>query len=235
MKTGQTKHFVFDRERLRSLQTDGFGTLALAVIVLFACAGLSLLPPLYRVWSTARQTKALAATVNSEPPVVAVFGKRLKENRPDDDYRSRLGRAVALYRTGHAESILLLGGITGGARISEAAAGADYLRCQGVPESKIRQEDRSRHTLENLSQARDLLDGKHPLLFVTNRYHLARCSTLATGFGLTHGLCAAEEHLEWSPGLVVRLLGEAFYLHWYWIGRSWSIATRNRKSLARIS
>lgn len=223
---------AIDRERLRSLGADGAGTLALACLILLASGGLTLLPSVRRVMRTAWRTPVTAG----EPAVVAVFGKRLRADRPDPEYRQRLERAGALYRAGMAERILLLGGVTGDARVSEAAAGADYLRRQGVSSSDLHLEDRSRHTLENLAHARDLLaETPGPLLLVTNRYHLARCSTLADGFGIEHDLCAAEDRLTWSAGLPLRLAGEAFYLHWYWVGKGWSHLTRNRKSLARIS
>ncbi len=221
-----------DHERLRSLGADGIGTLLLSGLLLLASGGVSLLVPLYRVIRTAR----LTPSAGCEPMAVAVFGKRLRNEQPDKEFCERLERACALYRSGHAESILLLGGFTGGARLSEAAAGADYLHRKGVPLHLLHQEDRSRHTLENLAHARALLAAPtRSLLLVTNRYHLARCSTLANGFGLAHRLCAAEERLNWSAGLTLRLAGEAFYLHWYWVGKNWSRLTRNRRSLERIS
>ncbi len=221
-----------DREKIRSLGADGAATLLLSALLLLASGGLSLLPSLYGVTRTAWRTP----TGGGRPMVVAVFGKRLRDNQPDREYRARLQRAAALYRAGLAERILLLGGITGGARLSEAAAGAGYLQERGVPQERLHQEDRSRHTLENLAHARTLLaEAPAPLLLVTSRYHLARCSVLARGFGLEHRLCAAEERLAWTPGLAIRLAGEAFYLHWYWVGKGWSRLTRNRKSLARIS
>jgi uncharacterized SAM-binding protein YcdF (DUF218 family) len=213
------------------LGADGVLTLLLSSLVLAGTGALSLLPPLYRVTAIARRTP----TIRHDPAIVAVFGNRLSDEGPDPEYLERLERARALYLGGGVERILLLGGVTGHARISEAGAGAAYLERRGVPPQCLWQEDNSRHTLENLAHARDLLvNAPQPPVFVTSRYHLARCATIAAGFGLQHRLCAAEERLAWSPGLLLRIAGEGFYLHWYWVGKTWSYLTRNHKSLARI-
>ncbi len=97
-------------------------------------------------------------------------------------------------------------------------------------------EKRSRHTLENLKHARALLaDASEPVTLVSSRAHLARCATLARGLGLDCRLCGAEERFQPTMTSVGQVVREAYYLHWYHVGRHWSRLTRNRKSLARIS
>ena len=132
--------------------------------------------------------------------------------------------------------ILLLGGVTGNNRSSEAEMGLRYLLDKGINPDRLLLEDRSRHPLENLRNARAFI-ASHPgsVAILSNRFHLARCSALASGLGMEHELCAAEEELRLSLPLAGRLLLEAFYLHWYETGKRWSRWTRDRRSLERIS
>ncbi|WP_142524378.1 YdcF family protein, partial [Methylacidimicrobium cyclopophantes] len=119
---------------------------------------------------------------------------------------------------------------------SEAAVGARYLMARGVPESALVREERSRHTLENLRFHRSAArpEGLHTAL-VTSRLHLARSSALASGLRIPHQLCAAEELWSLSPREIPRLLAEAFFLHWYWVGRNYARWTGNRRMLEPIS
>ncbi len=72
-------------------------------------------------------------------------------------------------------------------------------------------------------------------MLVTSRYHLARSQALARGLNLQPVLCAAEERLRLNPLTLWRLGLEAWYLHWYEVGKTWSRWTGNRHSLARIT
>ncbi len=72
-------------------------------------------------------------------------------------------------------------------------------------------------------------------MLVTSRYHLARSETLARGLDLRPVLCAAEERLRHDPLTFWRLGLEAYYLHSYAAGKTWSRWTGNRHSLARIT
>ena len=212
---------------------DGLLTLALSTTVAGATAGLSLLPPLARVVGTARRAPSGA----EQPRLLVVLGKRLQRDRPDRDFRARLERALALHQAGRARHILLVGGRAHPDAPSEAEAGRDWLRTRGVPASHLSLEDASRHTLENLTGSRALLDDAaegRPVL-ISNRYHLERCAVIADGLGIDYHPCAAEEGFRLSPRIALQLVREAYFLHWYWVGKGWSRLTRNRKSLARIS
>ena len=175
-------------------------------------------------------------TVEVDEQLLVLFGKQLHNDAIDRDYRQRLQRACQIYHKHPAIQIQVLGGTTPGNHLSESAAGRNFMLAAGIPEHAIAIEEQSRHTLENLSHARSLWsqDATPPAL-LSNRYHLARISTLACGMGLPHSLCAAESQLNLSSRIALKLLLEAYYLHWYWVGRQWSILTHNRNSLTRIS
>lgn len=218
--------------RQRGMGWDGLAMLLLSNLVLLATASLSGLWTLYRVWRIARDTPFAGI----EGDWVVVLGARLIHDKVAPGYARRLQRAAALYRTDPRRRILLVGGHTGG-NASEAERGREFLRGLGIPESALFIEDQSLNTLDNLRHARQLFPEIRdcPFALVTSRYHLARSEVLARGLGLWPVLCAAEERLRHSPLLFWRLGLEAYYLHWYAVGKTWSRWTGNRHSLARIT
>jgi vancomycin permeability regulator SanA len=166
-----------------------------------------------------------------------VFGRKLRAGAPDRDYRQRLDRAADLFRRDPSLRLLLLGGATTSGGMSEAQAGLNYLLTLGLPRSLApRLEQSSRHTLENLRHARDLLRGAPPapLILLSSRYHLARCARIAEGLGMTHGLCAAEDRMSFDAATLARCAVEALFLLWYQTGRAWARASGNRAMLGRI-
>ncbi|MDD4932889.1 MAG: YdcF family protein [Methylacidiphilaceae bacterium] len=129
-----------------------------------------------------------------------------------------------------------MGGRTAEGAMSEAATGSQYLLARGVPESALVREERSRHTLENLRFYRSALqrmDGR-PDALVTSRFPLARSSLLASGLGIPHIPCGAEDRWSASPREILRLFAEAFFVHWYLVGRTYVRWTRNARMLDQI-
>ena len=211
---------------------DGLAMLALSNLALLATGGLSGLWLLGQVWRVARTAPA----TDDADGWIVVLGVRLQQDRIQPDYALRLHRAAALYRANPDRRILLVGGLTGGS-VSEATQGRRFLIEAGLPAACLVTEDHSLHTLDNLRHARQLRAEvrEQPFTLVTNRYHLARSMAMAGGLGLQSNPCAAEDRLRLNPPMVGRLLLEAWYLHWYYVGRLWSRWTGNRHSLARIS
>lgn len=192
--------------------------------------GATLLPAVIRVvWL------ALRTPTSPEPRErVLVLGVKLKACQPRCDYRQRLERAQALLQSGDCRNLVVLGGQTLPGCCSEAAAGRDYLLQRGVAAEAIYLEERSRHTLENLRCVREQLGEMLDCIIVTNRYHLARTAALADGLSMKYVLCAAEERLSAHPQVLLKLLLEAYYLHWYYSGALWARLVQDHASLARI-
>lgn len=218
--------------RQRGMGWDGLTTLLLSNLLLLATLGLSGLWWLHRVWRIARDTPYAGV----EGDWVVVLGARLQDDQVAPGHARRLRRAAALYRADPRRRILLVGGRTGG-RVSEAERGREWLIELGIPASRLAIEDQSLNTLDNLRNARQLLADlrERPFVLVSSRYHLARSQALARGLGLQPVLCAAEERLRRDPWTCWRLALEAYYLHWYAVGKTWSRWTGNRHSLARIT
>ncbi len=208
--------------------------LALSLVVLVASLGLTLLVALFYVLRVARR----APSDCSGATRILVLGNRLAAGDvPGPMFSRRLDRARASLGDPRA-AIFILGGRTRAeAKKSEAEAGADYLIARGVAAARIHREDRSRHTLENLRfyRARFPAAPGEKCVLVTSRFHLARASMLARGLGIAHLRCAAEEERGLIPGGVSRVLFEALLIHWYVVGRTFSIWTGNARMIARIS
>lgn len=219
------------RRSAAAVGADGFKMLFISTLVILGSGSISLWLVLRRVLAVGRATPSQVESAAT----VLVPGVRLVQGKVGADFRLRLERALVLHGTGAEVLLLLLGGVTGPGGVSEAARGADYLRARGVPAGALCLEERSRHTLENLRHARELLGSTAAVTIVSNRYHLARLGVMAEGLGLTHRLCAAEPHWHWSVPVIGRLLLEAFYVHWYLTGRHWARLVRDRASQARIS
>jgi uncharacterized SAM-binding protein YcdF (DUF218 family) len=170
---------------------------------------------------------------------VLVFGRMLVGDRPEHDYRQRLGRGLLLAQQGLAERVMLLGGRSGGG-LTEAAAGERWLRDEGFPDSVPMQlEQASIDSLENLRHARSLLardpHGLPPVCLVTSRYHLARCQLLARWLGFEVETVGAEAALPRNLRYLRRITLEAGYLMWIDIGVRWARLIGHRRMVDRVS
>jgi len=211
------------RARFDDLGPHGVLTLLLSNLLIISTLGISLCWQWLKTFRLARDSRPDAGDATT----LIVLGMRLQENKPAQDFKARLDRAVSLYKKAAHRKIYILGGLTGRSNISEARSGADYLLKNGVAKDGIHEEGSSRHTFENLVCVRDLLitrQTKKPVI-ISNRYHLARCQAFANELKLEHSLCAAEE--KFKPGISVlwKLTVEAYYLHWFEVARFWSSIT----------
>lgn len=215
------------------LGAEGLSMLALSVLVLVASGTLSFWLLFGSVLLVARRSGGST----DRPSRILVMGSRLDGlGRPTPTYRRRLDRALALFRRSPEATLFLLGGSRACGAPTEAEAGARYLLARGVPERALVREERSRHTLENLRFYRSASapSDRRPAVLVTSRFHLARSSLLASGLGIPHTLCGAEDRWSPRPREILRLLSEAFFVHWYLVGRTYARWTRNQRMLDRI-
>jgi uncharacterized SAM-binding protein YcdF (DUF218 family) len=217
------------------LDRDALFTFALTLLVSLLTLGIANLFALYRVLAAAR----LRTDPGSASPLLLVPGKRLIGERPDCDFALRLRRAAALSAQDPGHLILILGGITGEAQVSEAAAGARYLRA--LPNGgalHIELESASRDTLTNLRNVRELLarrPGGPPATLISNRYHLARIGLIADSLRIGHRLWPAEERFAPDAALWPVLLRESFFYLWFLVGKGWARLTRNARMLGRVT
>jgi len=209
---------------------DGYLTLMLSIATITLSFGITFLLAFVYILFI-----AIKSNYSTNAHHIVILGKKLSNNLPDYDYRLRLNRALKIMALSPDKQFYILGGITGEAEISEALAGQLYLENNDIPAKIIHVEESSRNTLVNMKHLKmsSLITRKH-IGLITNRYHLARASLMAQGFGLDVEKCAAED--SYTPGLIATfiLIAEAFHLHWYLTGRTYAKLTRNQRMLARI-
>ena len=214
------------------LGLDGLLTFILSIFILLFSLGITYILTFVRVYKVALSTSDSCVSTD----IIIVHGMKLTDDKINEDFTERLDKAMALHKQ-HKAYILLLGGIVGNNHISEAEAGKRYLIDKGIKQDSILTECQSRHTLENLSEARRLIQdlGINKSILLSNRYHLARISALANGMKMDVMLVAAEKDFKLTWTNLGRLMTEAFYLQWYYTGKYWSYATSNTHSIKRIS
>lgn len=192
------------------------------------------------VWWRMRRVLGGAGGDPVEPSdFILVLGHRLERDCPTRVFEARLAHAADLWRQGVAPRILVAGGLTGHAQVSEAEAGCAWLRGQGVPDEVLWVEDQSQHTLENLFHVRETLRAEHweSLILVSDGLHLARAGILARGLGL-RVCCSPAPGCPPPPGSLAwwrRAALEAFFLHWYHTGMLYSRLIRSERQLQRVT
>jgi len=217
----------------QKLGPGGLITYLLALVSTLALLGL----PLF--WRLRRVIRAAASQVPSPADIILVLGRKLQNDQPTAVFQARLSHAADLWRQGLAPRILVAGGITGRASLSEAEAGLAWLQTQAILPTVLLAEDRSQHTLENLFWVRELAraEGWRSLTLVSDPLHLARAQAMAEGLGLRTSLAPSRSASPASGTFSVRAraFSEAFRLHWYHPGVTYSRLTGSKKKLARIT
>jgi vancomycin permeability regulator SanA len=215
----------------QKLGPGGFASLLLAML-----SSLLLFPVLLRVRRVLRES---VGAIPAPSDLILVLGRRLEADRPTAVFEGRLAFAEDLWRGGLSSRILVAGGITGKASLSEAEAGQAWLLARGVPLEALLLEDHSQHTLENLFLVRERMQeqGWRSLLLVSDPLHLARAGALAAGLRMNFCCIAANgcPPRRGSLGWWARVLSESFYLHWYATGMWYSRLIRSDRQLARVT
>lgn len=205
-----------------------------AGLACIASAGLVYLGYFVHVWRVARN-----APVEAGPgDTLLLFGKHAPRGEPDREFGERLDRAAALWNARPPRYVVLLGGGPPGVASEAELARAGLLERGLVEESPWLLEAQSRDTLQNLRNARDLLDAmddRGRVTLLSSRYHLARCALLARQLGLDAQPVAAEATLKIGPRMLLRLAGEAGYVCLSDIGTRWMRLIGARRALERVT
>lgn len=117
---------------------------------------------------------------------IIVLGAAQYDGRPSPVLRGRLEHVLDLYEQGVAPTIVVTGGKRAGDRFTEAAAGFQFLREHGVPESAILREEYGLNTWNQLAAATRLLRvrGIEDAVLVSDDYHAYRLDRIAHELGL---------------------------------------------------
>jgi uncharacterized SAM-binding protein YcdF (DUF218 family) len=133
---------------------------------------------------------------------------------------SRLERGRAIYQAlaaGGSDPVLIVSGGKGSdEQVSEAEAMAGYLVARGFPASRIRHEDQSANTEENLKRSKAIMDRLRPgarCVIVTSSYHVFRAAMIARRLGVRGEVTGARTAGYYWPGATLREIAAVFLGH----------------------
>lgn len=115
-----------------------------------------------------------------------VLGAEVWQDKPSPVFRERINHAINLYQKGKVSSIIFTGGIGENKDIAEATAGQRYAIACGVRESDILIETKSRTTLQNLKNAKEVASEQEfsEFIIVSDPLHLKRATLMARDLGM---------------------------------------------------
>ena len=117
---------------------------------------------------------------------IIVLGAQVHTYGPSAVLKARLDAAVAYLQENTGTLCIVTGGQGYNEPFAEAEGMAEYLENAGISSARIIKEDKSLSTLQNLTNAMDLVDftGKS-VGIVTNNFHVYRALGIAKKLGLT--------------------------------------------------
>lgn len=141
-----------------------------------------------------KEAKASKGNSTGEKDYLLILGYRLNGNEADPVLKMRCAKA-AEYLTEHKNTVAILcGGITGKNQTrSEAEAMKELLTANGIEESRLILEDKSKTTAENFYNAKKLMEkSTNPkVALLSSERHLLRASVLAKKCGIDAETVAA--------------------------------------------
>ena len=147
----------------------------------------------------------MARATSTKPAANAtliVLGCQVRGETPSQTLRERMDAALVYLRDNPDAACVLSGGQGSGERISEAECMRRYLVANGVSESRLYLEDRSKSTYENIVFSRIIIDknGLNPTLAIaTDGYHQYRAQWFAKHAGMVPGAVTSHTHFSLLP------------------------------------
>jgi len=108
--------------------------------------------------------------------VAIVLGAAINNGVPFPVFRERINHSIYLYKKGVVEKIIYTGGIGKGQIQSESEVAKSYAINKGVKKEDILIEEKSKYTVENLSEAKKIMESLNltSALLVTDPFHMKR-------------------------------------------------------------
>ena len=118
--------------------------------------------------------------------VAVVLGAGTINGEASPVFKERVNHAVWLYENDYVKKIIITGGLGEGSVLSDSAVAKAYALSLGVPEEDILTEEKSTVTLENLENAKEMMEnlGYQSAIIVSDPLHMARAMLMAKDIGL---------------------------------------------------
>lgn len=151
-----------------------------------------------------------------------VLGAAVHGAEPSPVFQARIDHAVTLFKSGIVTHLVFTGGTGEGKLIAESEAGKQSAIRQGIPPSAIFIETESKTTLQNLTEARQIMT-VHQLktaIIVSDPLHLRRACTMAEDIGIqaTASATPTTRYTSWTTQIPF-LLREIYFTFHYWLFR----------------
>jgi uncharacterized SAM-binding protein YcdF (DUF218 family) len=145
-----------------------------------------------------------------------VLGASVYDNSPSPVFCERINHAVELYNDGYVKAIIMTGGVGEGNIRSEADIAREYAEQQGVPADAIYKEEESAVTIENIRNAKVLMEQNEmdTALIVSDPLHMKRAMIYAEDIGMEAYSSPTPTSLyrSWKTKLPFLLREEFFYI-----------------------
>ncbi|WP_134684383.1 YdcF family protein [Brevibacillus migulae] len=131
--------------------------------------------------------------------VGVVLGNKVEQDgTPSDRLKSRLEKAVELYRDGYLSYILVSGGI-GIEGYDEAKVMKSYLVQKGIPADRIMVDSEGVNTRATAQNSRKMMDamGLQSVIVITQFYHISRTKLAFHQVGYDSVYSAHADYFEW--------------------------------------
>ena len=141
---------------------------------------------LYFIWQTISISRYGFRDNGQNADCAIVLGGAAWHNKPSPVFRERLNHAIRMYQEGRVTALVLTGGKGTGAPYSEGEVARDYCLQRGIPENVLFVESRSRTTIQNLEEAKNILNQQSfaSALIVSDPWHLKRGVLIARRQGI---------------------------------------------------
>ena len=113
-----------------------------------------------------------------------VLGYQLENNQMTETLKLRLDEAKDYIEANPNTKVILCGGITRNNTISEANVMKQYLVNEGIDVSRLILEDESTDTIENIKNAKNLIEGGDKIVVISSNYHIYRAKEICRQAGL---------------------------------------------------
>lgn len=134
-------------------------------------------------------TTALAVRIATFPSTIdsgrydaaIVLGARVENDTPTPAFAARIDHAIDLYNAGIVDRIVFTGGNPPPKDPVDSEVARRYAVERGIPNASTFTEPRSRTTLQNLREAKTIIEehGWNDVVIVSDPYHLYRASRMA--------------------------------------------------------
>ena len=165
------------------------------------------------------------SVVNAKYAVV--LGAGLRGDQPSQTLKNRLDKGVEYLRENPEAKIVAAGGVGAAATLSEAEVMKRYLTAQGIAETRVLLEDKSRTTDENLKFTKALIIARegmpaHSIVVITSDYHLYRAKKIAAKYYPQVQGLAAESALMLKINYAIR---EYFAVIKFWLQEEMNVGS----------